>query len=420
MKKHSYRQTDVKNIDWERLQAKTENRVLYFNVDVAKEKFVGLLATEERENISLIKWTHPQDTAGLVERLCNDLGAARLEVVMESSGTYGDVLRWQFIKRGIPVYRVSTKQVHDRAESYDGVPSLHDGKAAHIIAELHREGHSALWQEMSTEQRDLRSLTGELEVHQELHRGNLNRLSALMARHYPELEYAADLSLVSVLTLLSEYGDPSEIAAHEEEAAALLEKVGGRFLKADKRQAILQSARNSLGMPCTPGERERIKTLAKDLLRTHQASQEVERRMTQAVKKDEGMANMADVTGKVTCIVLAAILGDLKKYANPASLLKALGLNLRERSSGKHQGQLKITKRGSGKARFYLYWLVMRLVQHDPVIKAWYERKVARDGGRFKGRALIAVMRKVVKGLWHVARGEKFDSSKLFNLAQAA
>lgn len=70
----------------------------------------------------------------------------------------------------------------------------------------------------------------------------------------------------------------------------------------------------------------------------------------------------------------------------------------------------------------------MRLVQDDLVIKTWYERKVARDGGRFRGRALIAVMRKIVKGLWHVARGEKrctelvevFDSSKLFNLTQAA
>lgn len=420
MKKHSYRQTDVKNIDWERLQAKTEKRVLYFNVDVAKEKFVGLLATEESENISLIKWTHPQDTAGLVEHLCNDLGVVRLEVVMESSGTYGDVLRWQFIKRGIPVYRVSTKQVHDRAESYDGVPSLHDGKAAHIIAELHREGHSALWQERPAEQRELRGLTAELEIQQELHCANLNRLSAQMARYWPELEYAANLALISVLTLLSEYGTPNEVLMHEEEAAALLEKVGGHFLTEDTRQAILQSAHDSLGVPCTPGEREYIKALAKDLLRTHQAIQEVKRRINKAVKKDEGMSGMADVTGKTTCIVLAAILGDLRKYANPASLLKALGLNLRERSSGKHQGQLKITKRGSGKARFYLYWLVMRLVQDDPVIKTWYERKVERDGGRFKGRALIAVMRKVVKGLWHVARGEKFDSSKLFNLAEAA
>ena len=42
---------------------------------------------------------------------------------------------------------------------------------------------------------------------------------------------------------------------------------------------------------------------------------------------------------------------------------------------------------------------------------------MVRDGGRFKGRAVTAVMRKVVKALWHVARGEPFDSRKLFKLA---
>lgn len=420
MKKHSYRQTDVNQIDWNRLRARTENCILNFCVDVAKQKFVGLLITADGDIIQLIKWRHPEDTLGLIEALCSGLDVARLEAVMESSGTYGDVLRRQFNKRGVPVYRVGTKPVHDRAESYDGVPSLHDGKAAHIIAELHREGHSALWQEVPDEQRDLRGLAAELEIQQSLHRANLNRLSAQAARYWPELEYAADLSLVSVLTLLSVYGSPADVCAHETEAAALLEQAGGRFLTTGKCQAILESARDSLGVPCTPGERAHIQALAADLLRTHRLSLEIEKRMKLAVKSDEHMNHLADTTGDVTCLVLTAILGDPGRYANPASLLKALGLNLRERSSGKHQGQLKITKRGSGKARFYLYWLVMRLVQHDPTVKAWYERKVARDGGRFKGRALIAVMRKVVKGLWHAAQGEAFDSRKLFNLAQSA
>jgi transposase len=418
MKKHSYRQTDVNKIDWTALRSKTQGRGLMFCVDVAKQNFVGVLASLEGEIVCVVKWKHPQDTAGLVERLCTGLGAARLEVVMEPSGTYGDVLRWQFTQRGIPVYRVSPKQVHDRAESYDGVPSLHDAKAAHIIAELHREKHSAPWQETPAEQRSLQGLAGELEIQQQVHRANLNRLSALMARHWPELEYAADLSSVSVLSLLAEYGEPCEVRMHEAQAAELLEREGGHFLKPEKRQAILGAAQNSLGVPCTPGERAHIKALAQDLLRTHRASLEVEKRMAQAVKSgDEEMSKLAEFTGQVTCVILTAILGNLRQYANPASLLKALGLNLKERSSGQHQGQLKITKRGSGKARFYLYWLVLRLVQHDVVIKAWYERKVARDGGRFKGRAVTAVMRKIVKALWHVARGEPFDSRKLFNLA---
>ena len=56
----------------------------------------------------------------------------------------------------------------------------------------------------------------------------------------------------------------------------------------------------------------------------------------------------------------------------------------------------------------------MRWPQQDPVIAAWYEKKVKRDGG-LKSKAITAVMRKLALSLWHVARGEAFDSGKLFN-----
>jgi hypothetical protein len=48
------------------------------------------------------------------------------------------------------------------------------------------------------------------------------------------------------------------------------------------------------------------------------------------------------------------------------------------------------------------------------VIAAWYQKKVKRDGG-LKSKAMIAVMRKLALSLWHVARGEAFDSRKLFD-----
>lgn len=417
MKKHSYRQTDVNKIDWINLREKTAGQDLLFSVDVAKQDFVGVLMTQTSEILKVIKWKHPQDTANLLECLSQGLSVKRLEVALEPSGTYGDVLVWHFKQRGVEVYRVNPKHVHDLAESFDGTPSLHDAKAAQIIADLHLRGRSALWQEVPEKQRDLRGLATELEVHQKLHQANLNRLSAQLARHWPELEYAADISRISVLSVIARYGAPDEVNRHEVEAEALLLEVGGHFLSEEKRRAIIGSAQDSLGVPCSAGERLALKALATDLLRTHRASLDVEKRMAQAVQEDDALRYLAELCGTVSAIVLAAILGDLKNYANPGSLLKALGLNLKERSSGKHHGQLKITKRGSGRARFYLYWLVMRLVQKDAVIKAWYERKVARDGGRFKGRALIAVMRKVVKALWHVARGEVFDSRKLFHLA---
>jgi hypothetical protein len=96
--------------------------------------------------------------------------------------------------------------------------------------------------------------------------------------------------------------------------------------------------------------------------------------------------------------------------------LKGLGLNLKEKSSGKHKGQLKITKRGPGDCRYYLYLAALRLIRHDQVVGKWYERKVTRDGGKAKNKAVVAVMRKLAKALWHVARGAVFDSRLLFDV----
>jgi transposase len=124
---------------------------------------------------------------------------------------------------------------------------------------------------------------------------------------------------------------------------------------------------------------------------------------------------VARVTGKATSLVLESTLGSPLDYPNPGSYLKAMGLNLKERSSGKHKGQLKITKRGSSLARKYHYFVALRWPYKDPIIARWYRNKVRRDG-QLKGKAIVAIMRKLARTLWHIARGEVFDSRKLFDV----
>jgi hypothetical protein len=56
-----------------------------------------------------------------------------------------------------------------------------------------------------------------------------------------------------------------------------------------------------------------------------------------------------------------------------------------------------------------------RWIQHDPVARAWYAKKVKRQGGQFKSKAVVALMRKLTLALWHVAKGSEFDSTLLFD-----
>ena len=91
-----------------------------------------------------------------------------------------------------------------------------------------------------------------------------------------------------------------------------------------------------------------------------------------------------------------------------------MGLNLKERSSGKHQGQLKITKRGPAIVRKWLYFAALRAVQ-DPAVKGWFEAKKARDNGRGKG-AVIGVARRLALAMYHVGVDEEatFEAWRLF------
>ena len=414
MKKRRYRATNVKHVNWERIESLTAGQQVVFSVDVAKDDFFGVLMKTDRSVIETIKWVHPQQTREVGEHLLHDLGAQHLEVVMEPSGTYGDAVRGYLTGLGLAVYRVSPKRVHDAAEVYDGVPSLHDAKSAYLIGRVHLDGASAPWEELSEARRDHHALTAELDLYQGQHQANLNRLEAYLNRHWPEVVRILDLSGVSLHTLIGEYGDPSQVSQHRDEAGRLLLRTGRGPLSAEKVQQVLDSSEASLGLPCTEGERHLLQVLGQELLRTHKAMKAIEHRIEKVVEDDLVLRRMANVVGKTTSLVLETTQGTPLDYANPHSYLKGLGLNLKERSSGKHAGQLKITKRGPGKARKYLYFTALRWRNKDPVIAAWYQRKVKRDGG-IKGKAITAVMRKLALSLWYVARGEAFDSRKLFN-----
>jgi len=92
-------------------------------------------------------------------------------------------------------------------------------------------------------------------------------------------------------------------------------------------------------------------------------------------------------------------------------------LNLKEKSSGKYQGRLRITKWGSGRARQYLWLAVSRWRKKDAIVQAWYAAKVKRDGGS-KARAVVALMRKLVRALFHVARGAPMNTDGLFDVSR--
>ena len=419
MSKRRYKSEEFKNVDWERVESRIEGERVVLAVDVAKEDFVATLLEADQKALLTFRWGHPQETADVVERMLRLSQGRRLEAVLEPSGTYGDALLWQLRQAGIAVYRVSPKRVHDAAEVYDGVPSLHDAKAAYLIGRLHLQGISQPWQEPSDERRELKALQTRLRVCKEREQAARARLEAHLSRHWPEILGILPLGSATLWALISTYGDPASVAGDACTAQALMRRTGGPGLSEEKIQAVLASARSSLGVPVVAAERELLQWLGAEVLEAGQQVRQVEREIERRVEQDPLLLPLAAVIGKVSAAVLVAAVGSPRDYPDAASYLKALGLNLKERSSGKHKGQLKITKRGPSLARFYLYFAALRLIARDPIVKHWYKLKSNRPGA-VKNKCVIALMRKLAKALWHLARGSTFDPTKLFNLKAIA
>ncbi len=418
MKKHSYRTQALSAVKLEPLQEQVRGQRLVVGIDVAKTDVVAALMTADRQLQALVKWRHPEQTLDFFQFITEALPWSSLEVAMEPSGTYGDPLRSGFNRRGHAVFRVSPKRCHDAAEVYDGVPSLHDPKAATLIARLHLDGASERWPEPAPAQRLLRAKLDILERYDDVFYRNINRLEGQLGRYWPELTAQLALTSVTLLELLSAFGGPGQVAAQADQARALMRRVGRVWLREETIEQVIDSAATTVGLPCLAAECAALQRLAADTRSAQQAANAAEQTVIETGLQQPGVQAMAAVLGKRTAVVLGCLLGPPEDYPNAASYLKAMGLNLKERSSGKHQGRLMITKRGSGAVRRYLFLAALRLIHQEPLIAQWYQQKVQRDGGRLKMKAVVAVMRKLGRALWHVGQGQPFDATQLVDVSR--
>jgi len=310
------------------------------------------------------------------------------------------------------------KRVHDASELFDGVPSSHDAKAASIIGRLHLDGLSKPWPEKEERQRQLASALSVADIYHRQYYDNLNRLEALLAKFWPELPKILLLTSASLPALLMEYGSPLKASSDTQQLREVLKKAGNSALSHSKVEQIIESAKCTIGIAMIAEEEDAVKSLAAEVNRNRLALREAKKKVERIMTLEDlpqGMKKMSAAAGAVTSALLICKLGNPSQYDSAGAWLKAAGLNLKERSSGMYKGVLKITKRGPGSIRRHLYMMALRYINSDDVVQKWYAKKVKRDGGK-KSKAIVALMRKLLAGLWRVGRdGVAFDSSKLFD-----
>jgi transposase len=400
---------------------------LVIGIDCAKVAYYAAFMAGSWHDFDIVYFE--RDEMGVVLDMIQALPFEHVVLVLEPTGTYSDALVEQAHARGFEVRRINGERVSGADRTFDGVPSLHDGKAAYLLGRLHFCGVGTLWRVRNEEDRDLRALVNMHESTKDMMQQVLGPLEAYLARHWPELTSYLSLGSATLLTLLAHYGSPQAVAADPKQAAALMRKVGRALLKEEKIQAVISSARHTHGVATTEQETLMLKHYARLSLDIRRHRLEAKKMLDAVALEDERTRPLVAFCGKTTAVVLVAYLGSLTNYEHWRMLEKALGLNLCERSTGqthkdKQAGMpgLHISKRGTPEGRGMLYFLALRLLStnitlHCPEAAAWYGERLRANGG-CKLKAVTALMRKLVPALWWIARGEEFDPSKLFDVAR--
>lgn len=409
-----YSFVDVNDVSMVSIVERRRGQALVVGVDVAKGELVASVVASDRTFDRPWRMQSPGQVRLLVAKL-RELRehCPSLRVAMESSGTYGDPFRQALFDAGIEVRRVSAKAVKDYSETFDGVPSQHDGKDAAIIGTLAQAGHGKTWAWSGGNDEDqaLRYFVRRLDTAQRVKQIFCGKLEALLARHWPEACGLLDQSGATLTRALLHWGEARLLAA-DEKAPALLKKFGGHYLSEKKIARVIESARSTIGVRMNDWSRREMQDVARAIVKQRRRIQRCRRELKKRTRDHKAIQSQAPAVGLVTACVLWMCLGDPGNYPSAAAYRKAMGLNLKERSSGKHKGKLSLSKRGQRLTRKWLYFSALRWMR-EPSVKRWMERKKERDGGR-GGKAAVGVMRRLALAAWHAGQGEVFDPERLF------
>jgi transposase len=102
----------------------------------------------------------------------------------------------------------------------------------------------------------------------------------------------------------------------------------------------------------TAGEEEKLRMVTEQIeIQTRQMDR-VDERLAELVQNDEALSRMATIVGPACAASVGSLIGSPLDFASARALEKAMGLNLKERSSGNKEGRLSLTKRGPAQDAF--------------------------------------------------------------------
>ena len=384
--------------------------MIYAGVDVAKADHV-IGAVDERGG-RVCKPMGFKNTAAGFERCEAWLeGVAETPadalVGMEATGHYWMALYAFLVSRGYSVAVIDPAQVKAvrKLKGPSGVKN--DRVDAGLVAETLRIGQYDPTRLATDEVQSLRTLT---RYHQAL-KAELaevkTQCTCLLDSYFPEYASAwSDAFGAASRAVLSRSPLPAELLRRREATLQrdISEAARGSRRMDGKAAELRALAKGSVGIRLGEAAASfQVRSLVRQMDFLDGECAGVERKVRELLDRIEPLVLTIPGVSYTTGAQIVAEIGDIGRFRSAAALVSYAGLNSSVNQSGQFDsGGGPITKHGSPYLRRALWLAANRARQHDPSLRAFYERK--RREGKCHRVAVTAVARKLCHIVFAVMR----------------
>ena len=341
-------------------------------------------------------------------------------VALEPTGHYWQNLAGWCHEHKISVVQVNPYAVKQFKEVEDNSQDKNDTKDPKTISNLAIGGNYSMPYIPEGIYAELRALQLGRDQYQETRVAAVNRIHRLIAIHFPEYtDVFDDIMSATSLLLLMNAPYPSDILAAGVDGLQQImkeNKLKGAYRK--KLKEIVEAAKDSIGSKeGLDSNRYLIRELAKDVKAYDERISYIESQMAVKVCQITNADKLLAIRG-ISYVNLTGILceiGDISRFDDYKEIIKLSGLGIVSNSSGKHNGQKKISKRGRKRLRYWLFMSAKSLIMHNEEWREYYEYFRTRDLNPLKyNQAVVAVASKFVRVLYAVlTKGVAYDPAKM-------
>lgn len=384
---------------------------MYLGIDIGKRHHeAGLMRADGTHVGKSLQFSNSQDG---YDKLLDYLQArvdnhADLAIGMEATGHYWLSLYSFLFSKGYRIHVVNPIQ-SDSLRNFNIRQTKTDTVDCFLVAQVIRFGQFTETQLAKEELLELRNLARFRESLKDSCADYKRQVITILDQVFPEYDKLfSDTFGESSKAFLKTYGTPEQaIDVHTRSLATLLKKASrGRF-GTDKAREIKEAAKKSVGVTwCTDAFEFQLRLLIQQIEFTDQQIAQLDERIALQLEKINSVIMTIPGVGPATGAIILGEIGDINRFANPKKLVAFCGLDPTVMQSGSYTGSRnRMSKRGSPYLRRAIWMSAFVASRHDPVFRAFYEKK--RAEGKSHGTAIGAVARKLTYTIHAVLKANK-------------